>query len=194
TVLALLLALGKHFEGLTRFFINYVPLYSKFRTVSMIQVIPEVLIPFFGIYGLSRLFSAKIGQTRKLHALKWATLITAGVCVFFLLFKNWLFDFSGMQDQRLMQNLGPDFIDALKQDRIAMFNSDTFRSLIFVALSALTLFAFLKGKLKKNYATAIFVVLILVDLVGIDRDYVNDDDFTTRVLATEFQPNSADKQ
>lgn len=194
TVLALMLALGKHFELLTRFFINYVPLYSKFRTVSMIQVIPELLIPFFGIYGLSKLFSKKLDQTTKLHALKWTTLITVGVCVFFLLFKSWLFDFSGMQDRRLMQNIGPDFIDALKQDRIAMFNKDTLRSLIFVGLAALTLFAFLKGKLKKNYCIVIFAVLILVDMVGIDRDYVNDNDFTTRSLANKFKPNSADKK
>src|SRR5699024_3474723 len=89
-ILAIALSWGKNFGILAHFFVDYIPLYDKFRTVSMIQVIPELLLPVFGIFGLQKLFSEKIETGKKLHALKWATIITAGVCIFFLLTKTWL--------------------------------------------------------------------------------------------------------
>ncbi len=191
--LSLLLSWGHNFNALTRFFVDYVPFYNKFRTVSMIQVILELLIPFFGIYGLSKLFSSEKSKDEKMHALKWTTIITAGVCVFFLLFKNWIFDFAGLYDTRYLKNLGPTFVEALRKDRAAMMSSDTLRSLIFVLLIAACLYAYLKQKLNKNVCIGIFAVLILVDLVSVDRDYVNDSNFITRQQkATPFVPNAAD--
>src|SRR5699024_8380023 len=77
--------------------------------------------------------------------------------------------------------------------RIDMLNSDTIRSLIFVLLSAITIFAFLKEKINKKWAIGIFAILILVDLVGVDNDYVNYDSFSPKVSGQgTFQPNSAD--
>lgn len=195
SLLALVLSWGDNFSILTKFFIAYVPLYAKFRTVSMIQVILQMLIPFFGIYGLTQLFSDHRSKSKKLNALKQTTLITAGICVFFLLFKTWLFDFSGPTDQRYLQNAGADFVDALKKDRISMLNADTIRSLVFIVLLASTILAYLKEKLNKPLVIGIFTVLILVDLVSVDRNYVNDDDFVSkRQLASPFQPNAADKE
>lgn len=193
--IALLLSWGDHFSVLTKFFIDYIPLYNKFRTVSMIQIILQLLIPFFGIYGLSKIFSDKIELKEKLHALKWATIITGGISVFFLLFKNMFFDFSGAYDNYYMQNLGPDFVDAIKQDRKNMLNTDAIRSLIFVLLSALIIYAFLKDKLKQNLSIGLFAILILVDLVSVDRKYVNKDDFIKpSQYATAFEAYDADKQ
>lgn len=192
-ILAIALSWGKNFGILAHFFVDYIPLYDKFRTVSMIQVIPELLLPVFGIFGLQKLFSEKIETGKKLHALKWATIITAGVCIFFLLTKTWLFNFTGLYDAQLKQNVGANFIKALKQDRIDMLNSDTIRSLIFVLLSAITIFAFLKEKINKKWVIGIFTILILVDLIGIDNNYVNYDSFSPKVSGQgTFQPNSAD--
>lgn len=195
SILALVLSWGKNVGFITKFFINYVPLYSKFRTVSMIQVILELLLPFFGVYGLTKLFSDKIHKSAKLHALKWTSIITAGASVFFLLFKNVLFDFSGMHDQAYLQNIGRDFVDALKKDRVAMLNSDTVRSLVFVVLMAATVLACIKEKLSRNLALVIVTVLILADLISIDRNYVNNDDFVNKSdVRTTFTPNKADKE
>ncbi len=194
-ILALLLSWGDHFSILTKFFIDYIPLYSKFRTVSMVQIILQFLIPFFGIYGLSKIFSDKIDLQEKTHALKWATIITGGVSLFFLLFKNMLFDFSGAYDSYYLQNLGPDFVDAIKQDRIDMLNADAIRSLIFVLISALIIYAFLKNKLKQNLSIGLFAVLILIDLISVDKKYVNKKDFIKpSEYATAFQAYDADKQ
>lgn len=195
SILMLFLSWGDHFSVLTKFFVDYVPLYDKFRTVSMSQVILQLLIPFFGIYGLTKLFSGKRNQQEKLHALKWATIITGGIAVFFLVFKNMLFDFSGSYDSYYLQNLGPDFVDALKQDRIDMLTTDAVRSLIFVLLTAALIFAYLKNKIKYNFSIGLLAVLILVDLVSIDRKYVNEQDFIKpSEYATAFVANEADKQ
>lgn len=195
SLLALVLSWGDNFGLLTKFFIDYVPYYSKFRSVSSIQVILELLLPMFGIYGLFKLFSAEKNKSEKLHALKWASIITAGVCVFFLLFKTWLFDFSGMHDSGYRQNIGAGFVNALKEDRIAMLNTDTIRSLVFVLLSAVAIFGYLKGFLNKKLCVVLFALLILVDLISVDRNYVNDDDFVQKsVMANPFRANAADKE
>lgn len=195
SILALLLSWGDHFSFLTKFFIDYVPLYNKFRTVSMIQVILQLLIPFFGIYGLTRFFSSKTTEADKLHALKWATIVTGGTAVFFLLLKNMFFDFVGGYDSYYMQNIGPDFVEALRQDRKGMLTTDAIRSLIFVLLTAGILLAILKDKLRYNLGVGLLGVILLIDLVSVDRKYVNDDDFINlSEFATPFKPNAADEQ
>lgn len=194
-ILALLLSWGDNFSSLTKFFINYVPLYSKFRTVAMIQVILELLIPFFGIYGLTKLFSPKIDKAVKWKALKWATIISAGICLFFILLKNFFFDFKGAYDNYYMESFSPDFVEALKKDRIAMLTADSIRSLVFVLLFAGIIFAYLKEKLSKNLGIALFTVLVLVDLISVDRKYVNEDDFISeQQFSQAFVPNQADLQ
>jgi len=194
-ILALLLSWGDHFSILTRFFVNYVPLYSKFRTVSMVQVILQFLIPFFGIYGLSKIFSNQIETEKKYHALKWATIITGGTAVFFILLKNMFFDFSGSYDGFYLQNLGPDFVEALRQDRAQMLTADSFRSLIFVLISAGIILLFLRNRLTYNLSLLLFGIVILIDLVNIDRKYVNNKDFIKPSdYATAFTANEADKQ
>lgn len=200
TVFALVLSWGHNFNFVTKFFIDYVPLYSKFRTVSMIQVVIQLLIPFFGVYGLTRLFSSKVDEKEKLHALKWTTIITGGIALFFIVFKNILFDFSTAQDQQFMQNIGPDFVKALKKDRAAMLTNDSIRTLVLVLLIAATIFAYLKNKLKQSMALVIFGVLILIDLVSVDLKYVTNDGndksqwLTKSEISRPFTPNDADKK
>lgn len=195
SLLALFLSWGDNFEALTRFFINYVPLYDKFRAVSSIQVIIELCVPVLAIVGLCKLFGSKVSQEIKLHALKWSTIILGGLALFFLLFKSILFDFSGGRDALFIQRFGPDFVRALTEDRKAIFSSDTIRSLILLLLMAGLIWFYLKGKLKKNTAIAGFAILVLFDLVGVDRRYVNNEDFVNaKVMEMPYQPNAADKE
>ncbi len=195
-IVGIILSWGRHVEPITRFFIDYVPFYDKFRAVSMIQVIPDMLVPFFGFYGLSKLFSDKLNRKTKLYALKWATIIAGGICVFFLLFKTLLFDFSGRLDMRYVKMVGPGFIEALKQDRIAMFNASTIRTLVFVLFSAGFIWAYISRKIRKRWLIGALILLVVVDLVGVDRDYVNNDDFEVKMAnaSKPFVPNAADKQ
>ena len=194
SILALLLSWGRNFSFLTEFFIEFVPLYNKFRAVSSIQVIIELCVPILAIVGLSKIYYSERTGEEKFHALKWSAIIVAGIGLVFLLFKSALFSFSGAMDANL-QHLGPEFLRALKEDRKAMFTSDTFRSLIFVLLSAGVIWFFLKEKISRNLSVALLGLLILVDLVAVDRRYVNNEDFVnSRIMETPFQATPADLQ
>lgn len=192
-ILALLLSWGKNFGFLTNFFIEYVPLYNKFRAVSSIQVIIELCVPVLAAVGLAKLFSPEVDQKIKFHALKWATIIAAGIAAIFLLFKSLLFDFTGPNDGMYIQQIGLNFVQALKEDRKEIFTEDTFRSLIIVLIAAGIIWGYLKSKLKKNSVIALLVVLILFDLVLVDKRYVNEEDFVKPIAMEEpFEPYPAD--
>jgi len=194
TLFSLLLSYGKNLGFLTDFFIDYIPLYNKFRAVSSIQVILELCIPALAIFGLVRLFNDFEKKEDKLKALKYSALITGGITLAFLLFKSSLFDFAGMNDGYYRQSYGQNFVDALKTDRIAMFTQDGIRTLILVLLSAGAIYLFLKEKLKEKWIIVAFYGLVLFDLVGVDRRYVNNDDFISGVkMAKPFEASEVDK-
>ncbi|WP_303317736.1 YfhO family protein [Flavivirga abyssicola] len=195
TLLSLLLSYGKNLGVLTDFFIDYVPLYNKFRAVSSIQVILELCIPILAILGLVRLFNDFEKKEDKLKALKYSTIITGGLAITFLLFKSSLFDFVGASDGQYIQAYGQDFVRAIKEDRKTIFTQDTIRTLILVLLSAGAVFAFLRDKLKEKWVVVVFCGLILFDLVGVNRRYVNNDDFVSSIKVNKpFQANEVDKE
>ncbi len=194
-LLALLLSWGKNFSFLTEFFINFFPLYNKFRAVSSIQVIIELCVPILAIVGLHKLLTNKVEEEAKIKAIKYATAIVGGLALVLLLFKSALFDFSGANDSYFIQQLGPDFVRALKEDRKAMFTSDTLRSLVLVVLTAAACWLYLKGKLKENLLVVGLGILILIDLVSVDWKYVNKSNFVSaREFSKPFVPNAADKE
>ncbi len=194
-VLTLLLSWGKNFDGLTTFFIDYFPLYNKFRAVSSIQVIIELVLPILAVVSLHKFFNKIDEEEQKKKALIYSTAIVGGISVIFLLFKSSLFDFASPFDSYFREELGVPFVEAVREDRMSLFTSDTMRSLIFVLLTAGVLLVFLKAKLQKTAAIAILTILILIDLVGVDRRYVDEDAFVPAKMVKEpFQKNGADIQ
>lgn len=195
TLLSLLLSYGKNFGFITDFFIDYVPLYNKFRAVSSIQVLLELCIPVLGIFALVRLFNDFQKDKEKLKALKYTVGITAGLALLFILFKSSLFEFEGARDDQYIQAYGQPFIDAIIEDRKALLTADSIRTLILVLLSAGTIFLFLKKKLSETLVVIVFAVLLLFDLVSVDRKYVNNDNFTSALRVDKpYQANTADKE
>ncbi|WP_407557160.1 YfhO family protein [Winogradskyella sp. 4-2091] len=195
TILSLLLSYGKNLGFLTDFFIDYVPFYNKFRAVSSIQVILELCIPVLGIFALSRLFNDFQKDEEKLKALYYSVGITAGLALIFLLFKSTLFDFEGLRDDQYIGAYGQAFMDSIIKDRMALMSADTIRTLILVLLSAGTIFLFLKKKLSETLVVMVFAVLILFDLVSVDKKYVNNDDFVSAIKVDKpYQPNQADRE
>ncbi|MDT0555076.1 YfhO family protein [Patiriisocius hiemis] len=193
--ISLLLSWGKNFSFLTEFFIDYIPLYSKFRAVSSIQVIIELVLPILAVVGLHQYFNDFVKKEVKQKALLLTTGIVGGVTILLLLFKSLLFDFASPYDSLFIEQIGLEYIEAVREDRISIFTSDAIRSLIFILLSATVLFGLLKGKLKEITAISILVVLVAIDLVGVDRRYVNEDDFVrARVMEQPFPKSGADMQ
>jgi len=195
TILSLILSWGKNFGFVTEFFIDFVPLYNKFRAVSSIQIIAELCIPILAVFGLHKLFNNFEGEEEKLYALKWATIITGGFALILLVLKSTLFSFSGGSDSVYIEQMGAEFVRALKEDRISIFTEDALRSLILVLIAAGFIYAYIKKLANKNLIILGFIFLVLFDLVGVDRRYVNNEDFVAaRVMNKPFQKTSADER
>ncbi|AUC81303.1 YfhO family protein [Lacinutrix sp. Bg11-31] len=197
SILALLLSYGKNLGFLTDFFINFVPLYDKFRAVTSIQVLLELCIPVLAIFGLVRLFNDYEKDEDKFKALKFSAIITTGLCLLFLLLRytGIVLDFEGIRDTGWSQGGGQPFVDAIVADRKSIFTKDTLRTLLLVLLSAGAIYMFLKQKLSEGKVIIVFAALILFDLVGVDRRYVNTENFvSSREVQRPFQANNADKK
>jgi len=194
-ILSLFLSWGKNFSFLTEFFIDYVPLYDKFRAVSSIQVIIELVVPIIAIVGLQQWFNAFQREEEKKKALFWSVGIVGGISIVFLLFKSTFFDFSSPYDSMIREQLGTPIVDALREDRMNLLTMDAIRSLVLVVLTAGVLWFFLKDKLKQTAAIAVLTILIVLDLVLIDKNYVNNDDFVqARVMEQPFAKSTADSE
>ncbi|MGY8923983.1 MAG: YfhO family protein [Flavobacteriales bacterium] len=180
-LLSLLLSYGKNLSFLTDLFIDYVPLYNKFRAVSSIQVILELCIPLLATLGLSQVFNKEVSSKTKLDALKKASAILVGIAVVFLVFKNSFFDFVGATDGQFLDYYGASFVEALRLDRSAIFSDDTLRTLLFTLAAGALIFAYLKQKISQNITITFLVLALVLDLVTVDRRYVNSDNFVTAI-------------
>ncbi len=194
SILALLLSWGKNFPALTNFMIDNFPLYNKFRAVSSIQVILELCLPILAILGLSQFFNAGISKGEKLKALKIAAISAVGLGVTLLLVSG-LFSFVGLLDETYERYFGEQVVAMIRRDREIVYRNDSIRSLIFVILAALTLWLYLKGRVKQLAGIVFLGILISVDMIGIARRYVNEDQFVRRRQVREpFQPGAVDNQ
>jgi len=189
-ILSLLLSYGKNLPLLTNFFIDYIPLYNKFRAVSSIQVILEMCIPIFAAFGLSKLLKGDFPKEKTFNSLKIVTISLSSVCIGLILFKNILFDFVGPYD-----DYNEIILDALKKDRAELLVYDSLRSLILVLILSGLLFLLIKKNINKNVFTISIAALILFDLIVIDRSYVNDDNFLNKIIVDNpYQPREVDKK
>jgi hypothetical protein len=192
-ILALLLSWGKNLNFLTEFFIDYVPMYDKFRAVSSIQVVLELSIPILGMLALHQfLFNADATGPKKEKALLYSTYITGGIALFFLVFGRSWFSFESTMDAEYDQMI-PGMADALIQDRKSIFTSDSLRTLVLVVLVAATLWLWLKNKLKIVPVILIVGFLMVYDLASVAKRYVNKEDFVRATQVEEpFEASEAD--
>ncbi len=179
-VISLMLSWGKNFPSLTNFFIEFVPMYNKFRAVSSIQVILELCIPVLAVMGLQSFFApvedATPANRQKLLLRTVATCL--GIVVLLLLFKG-SFSFAGPSDAVFLQNYGPAFVDALKEDRKSLYSADLLRTGFFFAATAGLLWLYLKNTLKRNTALILIGVFMVADLFFVAKRYVAADDFVS---------------
>ncbi|MGL2967079.1 YfhO family protein [Flavobacterium sp. XGLA_31] len=170
---SLLLSWGKNFPGLTNFFIEYVPLYDKFRAVSSIQVILELCIPVLAIMGLHSFFKDTENQKK---SLLYTAGTSIGLLVILFLAKS-MFSFTGSNDSYYVQaygkEMGTAFVDALKADRATLYSADLLRSGFLMLVVFACLWFFLKGKLKQNTAVILIGIFMIGDLFFIDKNYVS---------------------
>jgi hypothetical protein len=184
-VVSLLLSLGKNFSVLTNLMLDYFPGYNKFRDVKNIIVIEQFSMALLGALAIKEIAQRKISDPEFMKGLKYATGIVGGLALIFAIMPGLAGNFSGNTDAQYMQMGWPkDLIDALVADRKSMLHTDAFRSLVFVLLAALGLWAFWTKKIKASYAITLWVILIMVDMWPVNKKYFNNDNFTSKKEAT----------
>tara|TARA_B110000459_G_scaffold35602_1_gene37884 strand:- start:3552 stop:4961 length:1410 start_codon:yes stop_codon:yes gene_type:complete len=194
-LVSLLLSYGKNLSFLTDLFIDYVPLYNKFRAVSSIQVILELCTPLLATLGLAQVFNKEVSSKAKLDALKKASAIVAGITLTFLIFKNTFFDFVGATDGQFLQYYGASFVEAIRLDRSTIFSDDVLRTLLFVLASAALIFTYLKQKISQNTTVILLGLVLVIDLIGVDRRYVNTDNFVAAIKVDKpYQLSTINKE
>ncbi|WP_073351803.1 YfhO family protein [Flavobacterium xanthum] len=192
SIVALVLSWGKNFPFLTDFFIDYVPMYDKFRAVSSIQVVLELCFPVLAIMGLQSFF--KLDKKLQWKALYETTILGLGIILILFLSKS-MFSFSGGNDAYFQESYGPEFVSALKLDRMSLYSADLLRSGFFVVLTAGVLWLSIKERFAQNTAIIIVGLLMVSDLFFVDKKYVSGKDFVSgSQVEVPFQESPSDTE
>lgn len=200
-ILTVMLSWGKNFQWLTDIFIDYVPLYNKFRTVSMTLVAAGFGITLIAMLAMKEVLNPQADKKKFVKPLMISTAITGGISLIYALIPSLAGSFSSEMDMHVARQFSDayqaDFsflTETLPADRKAMLQGDAFRSLLFIITAAALIWFFLKGKLKQNLVIAAMGLLMLVDLVPVAKRYLNDEHFgRKRNISNLIKQTEADK-
>lgn len=188
-ILAIVLAWGRHFMWFTDIFIDYFPMYDKFRVVSMILVVAQWCLPVLAALGLYELSGGKVSYKRFMSSIKWSVGIAGGFAIFAALVLPSSMSFVAANDGGIPEQLA----SAMQIERASLLRADAWRTLIFVLLSGGAIWLYYKGKLKTAAAAGVVSLLVLVDLWGVDRRYISPDDFQPKTVANKIVATDADR-
>jgi len=187
TILSITLAWGKHFEFLSNLFIDYFPMYNKFRTVSMILTIAMLTVPLLGILAVNEMLSKNMTTHDKKKVLQKSFIITGGIALFFAVAPGLFLSFEAASDAEY-----PDWlVIALRDTREWILRYGAFRSLLFFTGVAGVLWFMVREKLKSAPAIALLTGLIIIDLWTVDLRYLNNSAFRPKGVNTA-QPSPVD--
>ena len=187
TVLSILLSWGKNFMGLTDLFIDFVPMYNKFRAVSSILVIAEFTIPLLAVLALKELIESPDTLLKDKKPLYISFGLTGGFALLFAIAPKIFFSsfVPASEMQALSQALPPEHLQPLLANltemRLSIFTADAWRSFILIAVGTILLWLFIKKKQRAEWFVVAVILLCLMDMWGVNKRYLNDSDFITRV-------------
>lgn len=187
TVLSVLLAWGHNFMGFTNFFLDYIPMYAKFRTVASILVIAEFTIPLLAALALKKIVDEPDVLSKQMKFAYISLALTAGVAALIALFPDMMGPFVSEQERQMVGSIqGMDggtartILANISDMRAAMVSSDAWRSVIIILIGFALLFAYKLKKLRADYMIAALLVLCLVDMWQVDKRYLNDEMFVPK--------------
>lgn len=183
SLLSILLALGRNFMWFTDLFIDYVPMYSKFRTVESILVIAQFTMPLLALLALKQLFEAENPWKKYKVAIITSFGVTLLVCLAGIMSPTVFGSLMGEADYEAnIKNQYPQIFAAIEQIRAAMVSGDCLRSFMFIALSLGAILLFCLKKIPAKVSGAIVCVLVLGDLYSVGKRYLNHDSFHDKPL------------
>lgn len=185
TVLSVLLSWGKNFMPLTNFFIDYMPMYAKFRTVASILVIAEFTIPLLAMLGLKKILDTPSILNKQIKYVYISFGLTAGFCLLFALMPSVFFsNFVSAQELEAMKSIPAEYqgqlIANLREMRQAIFTDDCWRSFFIIVIGTFLLLLYRANKLKKSAFVGLVIVLCLVDMWQVNKRYLNDGMFVEK--------------
>ena len=187
TVLSVLLAWGHNFMGFTNFFLDYIPMYAKFRTVASILVIVEFTIPLLAALALKKIVDEPEVLTKQMKFVYISLALTAGVALLIALFPGMMEPFISDQERQMITSIqGMDgntantILSNIATMREAMVSADAWRSVIIILIGFALLFLYKMKKLRAEYMVISMAVLCLVDMWQVDKRYLNDEMFVPK--------------
>lgn len=196
TFFSIVLSWGKNFMPLTDFFIDYVPLYNKFRAVSSILVIAEFTIPLLAIFALKRLLEEPEILKQEKKPLGISLLLTAGIALLLAIAPGSIGSgYVPAQEAQMLQNAVnqqmipanelSDILANLGEMRAELVSSDALRSFIIIGIGCSLLWLYASGKLRSSLTIAGITILCLADMWGVNKRYLNDAQFVPHSIRTE---------
>ena len=187
TILSVLLSWGHNFMGFTNFFLDYVPMYAKFRTVASILVIAEFTIPLLAALALKRIVDEPTVLTKNMKFVYASLALTAGVALIMALMPSMMGPFISEQERQMLsgiQGMTPDvqnmMLSSIATMRAAMVSADAWRSIIVIIIGVAMLLLFKAQKIKPLYLIVGISALCLIDLWQVDKRYLNDEMFVPK--------------
>ncbi len=199
TVLSILLSWGKNFMPFTDFFIDYVPMYNKFRAVSSILVIAEFTIPLLAMLALKEVMAtpAIIKERKKDFLISFG--LTGGLALLFAVMPKVFFpQYVSSMEMNALQSIPADqlvpLLANLEEVRMSLFTADAWRSFFIILVGAGLVWAYGMGKLKETVLIGALAVLCLVDMWDVNKRYLYDGQFVEKQVQTQgFQQTETDK-
>lgn len=187
TALSILLSWGHNFMGFTNFFLDYVPMYAKFRTVASILVIAEFTIPLLAALALKRIVDEPTVLTKNIKYVYASLALTAGVALAIALMPSMMGPFVSDQERQMLsgiQGMTPDvqnmMLSSIATMRGAMVSADAWRSIVIIIIGVAMLLLFKAQKIKAIYLIVGISALCLIDLWQVDKRYLNDEMFVPK--------------
>ena len=193
TILTVMLSWGKNFMWLTNIFIDYVPMYASFRTVSSILVVAEFTIPLMAMMALKKIVDEPEVLKDKMKYVYISFGLTGGMAMIFALMPTMFFDFISSADlTSLKKYVGDEYLGVVSENlsnmREAVFTADCWRSFFIILAGVVLLLLYRAKKLKPVTLVGALVILSLADLWQINKRYLNDSMFVPKYEREQKQP------
>jgi len=197
TLFFITMAWGKNFF-FNNILFDYFPLFNKFRAITMVLNLVQLLLVLTAMLGVKQLLDEKPTFSEIKKTLLISLVSTAGLCLLLAAIPTLFLDFKGLQDgAKLLDdpNINNAIWNAIRQDRISMFQTDATRSALLI-LTAGGLIAWLSNaKTNKNIIVGVLVFVALFDVFAVSKRYFSNDAFVSKfALEEERQPSPADQQ
>ena len=193
TILSILLSWGHNFMPFTNFFLDYIPMYSKFRTVASILVIAEFTIPLLAMMALKKIVDEPELLTKKAKFVYISFGLTGGIALLFALMPTLFFsDFISSQELEAFKSIPAEYLSPLESNlrsiRESIFTADCWRSFWIIVIGTLLLFLYKFKKLKAKYMVGAIAILCLIDMWQVNKRYLNDEMFVEKSVREQAQP------